>query len=147
MKQYYMIKKYSIFIVCISFLLFSGCYTSDGWGHFKWGDEPDSRRQHACTKKKGPPSHAPAHGCRAKYNYRYYPGSSVYFDSVRGVYFYFKGDNWTISTSLPDYIRLNIGSYVNIEMDTDKPYIKHKEHSKKYPPSKFKKKKGKKKKW
>jgi hypothetical protein len=58
--------------------------------------------------KGGPPPHAPAHGYRAKYSYRYYP---------------------------------------SIEMDTDRPYTKFKEHKKKYPPGQLKKKKKKKEKW
>ncbi len=36
----------------------------------------------------GPPPHAPAHGYRAKHSYYYYPDAYVYFDIVKGVYYY-----------------------------------------------------------
>jgi hypothetical protein len=76
--------------------------------------------------------------------YRYYPSRSVYYDSGRGLYFYLKGDNWEVGASLPGSLRLGLGDSVSIELDTDKPYIHHAEHVKKYPSKQFKqKKKGK----
>jgi len=57
-----------------------------------------------------PPPHAPAHGYRSKYRYKYYPDTSVYFNSSKGLYFYLKGDSWTMSASLPDYLNVNLGS-------------------------------------
>ncbi len=98
-------------------------------------------------KKGGPPSHAPAHGYRAKYQYRYYPGSSVYYDYKRKLYFYIKGDNWEVGASLPSRLRVSLGDFVNIELDTDKPYIHHAEHVKKHPPGHLKNKHKKKHKW
>ena len=101
-------------------------------------------------KKKGPPAHAPAHGYRAKHQYRYYHSRSVYYDTSRKLYFYIKGDKWAVGASLPNRIRIEVGNSVNIELDTDKPYIYHSEHAKKYPPGQKKikkKKKKKKKKW
>jgi hypothetical protein len=74
-------------------------------------------------KKGGPPSHAPAHGYRAKHKYRYYPDCSVYHDTERGLYFYLKGDNWKIGASLPSHMRADLGESVTIELDTDKPYV------------------------
>ena len=91
-------------------------------------------------KKKGPPAHAQAHGYRAKHQYRYYPSRSVYYDTGRRLYFYIKGDNWEIGASLPNQIRIGLGDSVSIELDTDKPYIYHSEHVKKYPPGQMKKK-------
>jgi hypothetical protein len=41
-------------------------------------------------------------------------------------------------------MRVQLGDYVSIEMDTDRPYTKFKEHKKKYPPGQLKKKKKKK---
>jgi hypothetical protein len=35
---------------------------------------------------------------------------------------------------------MGLGNHVSIEMESDKPYIYHKEHKKKYPPSQYKKK-------
>ena len=94
-------------------------------------------------KMQGPPAHAPAYGYRAKYQYRYYPSRSVYYDTGRKLYFYLKGDNWEVGASLPSYIRIGLGESVSIELDTDKPYLYHSEHLKKYPPGQMKKKKDK----
>ena len=93
--------------------------------------------------KKGPPPWAPAHGYRAKYRYQYYPSTSVYFDVGRRLYFYYEYGQWRVSASLPARISIEIGDYVNIEMDTEKPYEFHNDVVKKYPSGK--KKKGKKK--
>jgi hypothetical protein len=87
-------------------------------------------------KKGGPPAHVAAHGYRAKRQYRYYPSSSVYYDTGRGLYFYLKGDNWEVGASLPSSLRVGLGDSVSIELDTDKPYNHYKEHIKKYPPKK-----------
>ena len=98
-------------------------------------------------KKGGPPPHAPAHGYRAKHRYRYYPSSSVYYDSDRELYFYLKGDNWEVGVSLPNSIRVRLGDYVSMELETDKPYVYHTDHVKRYPPGQMKKKNKKKYKW
>ena len=90
----------------------------------KDGNQGYSKKDHKHKHKKGgPPAHAPAHGYRAKHKYRYYPSCSVYYDSDRRIYFYLKGDYWEIGTSLPTHLRLGLGDFVNIELDTDKPYI------------------------
>jgi hypothetical protein len=89
--------------------------------------------------KHGPPPHAPAHGYRAKYAYRYYPACHVYFDVHRQVYFYLAGGNWRMSVSLPSNIRMRLADHVIIEMDSDRPYIKFSEHKRKYPPGQMKK--------
>ena len=115
--------------------------------------EKDSNHEHSEVyykhkhKKKGPPAHAPAHGYRAKHQYRYYPSQSVYYDTGRRLYFYIKGDNWEVGASLPNHIRIGLGASVSIELDTDKPYVHHAEHVKKYPPGQMKKKNKKKNKW
>jgi len=75
--------------------------------------------------KGGPPAHAPAHGYRAKYNYHYYPGANVYYDTDRKIYFYMKGENWAASVSLPLDLKLQLGNHVSVEMDCDKPYLKN----------------------
>ena len=108
-----------------------------------------SKKDHK-HKKGGPPAHAPAHGYRAKHHYRYYPSCSVYYDSGRKLYFYLKGDRWEMGASLPLNMRVSLGDYVSLELDTGKPYIYHTDHVKKYPPGKEKKKnkhKKKKSKW
>lgn len=90
-------------------------------------------------KTVGPPPHAPAHGYRAKHQYRYYPDCSVYYDNQRKLYFYIDGDHWEMSVSLPSHLRVRLGGSVSIELDTDRPYIYHAEHVKKYPPGQLKK--------
>jgi len=42
--------------------------------------------------------------------------------------------------SLPTNLRVKLGDYVTIDMDTDKPYTHFAEHKKKYPPGQLKKK-------
>ncbi len=110
------------------------------------GEEPEPVVVAKPKPKAGPPRHAPAHGYRAKYSYQYYPSCYVYFDISRRCYFYLAGDGWKVSASLPANLRAQLGEYVSIQMDTDRPYTKFKDHKKKYPPGQLKKKK-KKKKW
>jgi hypothetical protein len=89
--------------------------------------------------KGGPPPWAPAHGYRAKYRYRYYPSFQVYFDLDRKLYFYLKGERWLVSAHLPCGIHLEVAKYVNVELDTAKPYEYFSEYRKKYPPGQTKK--------
>jgi hypothetical protein len=91
------------------------------------------------AKENGPPAHAPAHGYRAKHQYHYYPSASVYHDTSRGLYFYLGGSGWQIAASLPQDLRVRLGSSVSIEMDTDKPYIYNDQHKKQFPPGQMKK--------
>ncbi|MCB2193975.1 MAG: hypothetical protein KQI62_20540 [Deltaproteobacteria bacterium] len=87
--------------------------------------------------KGGPPPWAPAHGYRAKHQYRYWPRSQVYFDAGRGMYFYYSGGSWQAGASLPGGIHIS-GGYVNLDMDTSKPYKWHKDVVNRYPPVKIK---------
>jgi hypothetical protein len=89
--------------------------------------------------KKGPPPWAPAHGYRAKYQYRYYPSAYVYFDIGRKLYFYYDGGGWRVSASLPLGIQIEVSDYVILEMDTEQPYQYHAEVVKRYPPGQQKK--------
>jgi hypothetical protein len=83
-------------------------------------------------QKEGPPEHAKAHGYRAKHTYRYYPSAKAYYDVERRMYFYLEGNNWQVSASLPTNFALQLGNYVTIEMDSDKPYTQFDEHKGKY---------------
>ena len=93
----------------------------------------------AKNKAVGPPPHAKAHGYRAKYAYRYYPSAQVYYDVNRKAYFYLEGNSWRISVSLPTALRVQLGGYVTLEMDSDKPYLEFKEHKRRHPPGHLKK--------
>ena len=124
-------------IVFSFFFVLNGCATIGGTGG-NTGDE------HPSAAKNGPPAHAPAHGYRAKHQYRYYPSCSVYFDIGRSVYFYLEGDNWRAGVRLPNHLRVRLGDYVVVEMDTDRPYLHYESHKEKYPPGQLKKSKPKK---
>ena len=120
------------FLACAFFIFtFAGFTVFDGNTHA-------GKRK---GKKVGPPSHAPAHGYRAKYRYRYYSGAHVYFDVGRKLYFFLDGPNWRFSATLPRHLRPKLGGFVELEMDTDSPFTHFKEHKKKYPTVKLKKKK------
>lgn len=130
--------KKSVLCLAIGFLIicFSNNAIAGGSVSIKLGKGSDSDRTPVAKKhkKQGPPAHAPAYGYRAKHHYLYYPCRSVYYDTGRGLYFYMKGDNWEVGASLPNSLRIGLGDSVSIELDTDKPYIHHKDHKKMYPP-------------
>jgi hypothetical protein len=87
----------------------------------------------APSGKKGPPPWAPAHGHRAKYQYRYFPGHDVYFEPRNGTYFYLEAGAWKVGVRLPDSIRINLNSYVEVGMNADKPYQFHNDIKSAYP--------------
>jgi len=126
--------------VSAMFLLSLGACQIKSFG-VKIDKDPEAVVVAKSKPKAGPPPHAPAHGYRAKYSYQYYPSCYVYFDVSRRCYFYLAGDVWKVSASLPLELRVQLGEYVSIEMDTDKPYTKFKDHREKYPPGQLKKKK------
>jgi hypothetical protein len=122
-------------------LLFATAALAGGAISIQWGDnsKPQSYAGDVYSQKKGgPPPHAPAHGYRAKHQYRYYPNCNVYHDASRGVYFYLKGDGWAVGASLPTDLLPNLGASVTLDMDTDKPYEHNAEHLKQYPKEKYK---------
>ena len=104
--------------------------------------EPEPRYR-KYEERHGPPPHAPAHGYRKKYSFRYYPSSHVYYDSNRKLYFYLENGKWQFGVSLPSSIHLKIGEAVAIEMGADMPYVEFETHKAKYPPKYKKKGKGK----
>jgi len=116
----------------------SGSVTVE-WGKGAEPPKPAQPAQKTQSKQKGPPDHAPAHGYRAKHQYRYYPDSDVYFDTARNVYFYIDKGGWRMAAALPGFIHLPSG-FVTLGMDSDKPYTYHHEHKAKYPPGQDKKK-------
>ena len=126
------------FFASFSTDVFAGGSISIQWGKGSGSDNREVVKKH---KKQGPPAHAPAHGYRAKHQYRSYPSRSVYYDTARGLYFYLKGDNWEVGASLPGSLRVGLGDSVSFELETDKPYIHHEAHVKKYPAKQSKKKK------
>lgn len=125
-------------------LCFSACDTIGGVGAGVYVETEPTIHDGHHGRKSGPPDHAPAHGYRKKHTYHYYHDEQVYYDTSRGLYFYFEGSNWQVSASLPSHYNVHLGGYVTIEMDSSQPHMHHKEHKKKYPPGyKKEKKKGK----
>jgi hypothetical protein len=84
----------------------------------------------------GAPPWAPAHGYRAKHRYRYYPAHEVYYDTGRGLYFYYANGEWQISASLPSRIMLEVegDKSVTLEMGTDRPFEYHPQVVQRHPP-------------
>lgn len=105
-------------------VMLAGCQTTGGLVAVERGGK----------HKASPPAHAPAHGARAKHHYHYYPAAEVYFDLERRVYFYLSDGRWIMSAALPLAVDVELGARVALEMDTDRPYVRHDEHRKKYPP-------------
>ena len=66
----------------------------------------------------GPPSWAPAHGYRRKF--QYWPKQKVYYDATAKKYFWLDLGIVKVGTQLPDSITIS-GSGVTTELDTDKP--------------------------
>ena len=126
----------SVFFVVAVVFLIAGCGAKNVEVGYGSGPSGGGYKH----KKGGPPPHAPAHGYRAKHRYRYYPCCSVYYDRGRRVYFYIEGGHWEVGASLPSRLRVGLGDSVEFELDTDRPYIYHGEHVKKYPPGQLKKK-------
>jgi hypothetical protein len=126
------VKLYGIlFTVIIFFTSLAGCRTMTG---IVIGTS------YPAYEDEGPPPWAPAHGHRAKHQYRYYPSERVYFDPQQRVYFYLSGGNWQMSVSLPSTIRITVNDFVSLDMDSDRPYEHHNEVIKRYPPGQLKKK-------
>ena len=87
---------------------------------------------HRVKAKGGPPPWAPAHGRRAKYKYRYYPASQVYFDPGRGLWFWLEGGGWRAGVSLPAGLA-PAGGHVTLGMEVADPYRFHADVLMRYP--------------
>ena len=111
----------------LSLLFFTGCRVVGGGVRVNVGHDL-------------PPAHAPAHGRRAHHMYHYYPDAEFYFDIHRNLYFYLDSrSHWKFSVNLPLHLRHHISNgYVEIEMEDDRPYIRHKHHRIKYKKNKKK---------
>jgi hypothetical protein len=141
MKRYRNNRLLYLIVITTALTILIGCGTSGGVG-VKAGGGNDVVIQQPPVAQKGPPPWAPAHGHRAKQRYLYFPDCPAYYDTDRSVYFYIEGDNWVVSASLPDRVSINLGKYVALELDTDKPYLYYNDHKKKYPPGQAKKNKS-----
>ncbi len=71
---------------------------------------------------------------RSGYRYRYYPGTQVYYDTSRNLYFYSSGGVWLSAPVLPGSIRIVPDHFVTIELDSPKPYEHHRKVLNRHPP-------------
>jgi len=119
-----------IFLSVLSLFLFTGCHGVGG-GIVVKGGHPGVYHS--------PPAYAPAYG-RGYYRYYYYPNAEIYFDVGRNMYFYLDSvGRWSFSVNLPLHLRSYLHSgYVEIEMEDDRPYLRHKYHRKEYKKRKYK---------
>ncbi len=122
-----MIKRYTARALLISALvLISGCFSGSGNGSFGY------QGRVYLHEKQIAPTGAYDNGYHAKNIYRYYPLSSIYYDIQKGLYYYQRDDKWVASVSIPAALSTDVGSFITIEMDTDKPYKRHNEVKKKF---------------
>ena len=80
----------------------------------------------------GPPPWAPAHGYRAKQQYRYYPKQNIYMDPATGMYFSFQGGAWAKGPLPYGLTPHTLGHGYMIMGDPDAPYNANGMHMKKY---------------
>ncbi len=125
-----------IFILFLSGITFSSCTTSTYI-------EKKSPSTESVTEPATEPSTSPSIGTSpweptpgemAKFTYRYFPLSFVYFNIDKGIYFYLSEGKWVVSYSLPQTIPIDRDDYVILKMMIDKPYTFHEDVVKKYPP-------------
>ena len=123
-----------VLLTGIGALLLTGCAMDGGNPNVGVGvsvGTPAPEPVIVATPRGGPPSWAPAHGRRAKevrYRYQYYPASGVYVNVSTGSYFYMNGGSWQVGMSLPSTLVLDRSNYVNLELETDRPYLYYEEH-------------------
>ena len=118
-----------VLLSILSLLFFTGCRVVGGGVRVNVGHDL-------------PPGHAPAHGRRSHHMYHYYPDAEFYFDAGRNLYFYLDSHaQWTFSVNLPIRLRSQLHrGYVEIEMDDERPYIRHNDHRIKYKKHNYKRK-------
>jgi len=125
-----------VFAIGFCFIVFNSiCFSADSSGVqqiYPLGSESTAMADKNDIESKTNQSDPTGH--RQDYSYKFYPICSVYFDVERKLYYYPEDDNWKISASLPKNINGDLGEYVKIEMNTDKPYTEHDKHVKEFPP-------------
>lgn len=113
-----------ILIMLLSGIIVSSCTTS------KYAEKKSPQSEPFISISPSEPTS----GERAKFTYRYFPSSFVYFNIDRGIYFYLSEGKWVDSYSLPQTIPIDRDDYVILKIMIDKPYTFHEDVVKKYPP-------------
>lgn len=105
---------------------------------FGGGTSGGHHDHHPATKKGGPPAHAPAHGYRKKFGYKYYPSKKVYYCSQRRIYFWMEGNGWRLGTSLPAGLTVDASESISLDIDEETPYRHYESNYKSSHPGKGK---------
>ena len=77
-----------------------------------------------------PPPHAAGHG-HAKYVYRYYPELEIYWDRESQVFIRLQNRHWVSSRTCP---QVRAATYIVLETEKPKPWLKHAQVKKQHPP-------------
>lgn len=85
------------------------------------------------ARDPGPPPWAPAHGFRRKMAYRYYFDSEVYYSPARDQWVWVENGDWRVGRRLPEFIEGNLGDYVRIDLEADRPWEYHGQIREYYP--------------
>lgn len=80
-------------------------------------------------------SSPPAGG--AYFNYWYYPGTRVYYDIQRHVYFYPRNGGWVRTRDLPPPMKARLGHHITIHSRHERPYLDDNTHRREYPANRY----------
>ncbi|MDP1579112.1 MAG: hypothetical protein Q8M02_02465 [Candidatus Didemnitutus sp.] len=69
--------------------------------------------------------------------YYYYPGDDVYYRQSDQMWFYLERGQWRSNRNLPDFVRIDFGRSVTVNMFTDRPYTYHEKVVGRYPSNYF----------
>lgn len=129
-------KKITIWsVIFISTALILSSSVLAGGGDFSWGNQSNKWTAHSiyASRHHHSSSYSSAHGNRCHHRYQYFPSVCVYHEAMRGRYFFLHEHEWRTAVSLPIDLRMQLGDYVNIDMQSDKPFIYNEQHRKQYP--------------
>jgi hypothetical protein len=113
--------------MALAILMLAVCVlqVGDSWSKKKDGTYPydqDEFLPPGQAKPKGPPPWAPAHGYRAKQNYRYYPAHNIYQDPVSGLFFTYHGGVWSKGGLPPGMTPDGLGRHRDFDGYVDEPW-------------------------
>lgn len=92
-----------------------------------------SKQAKESNKLRAPKPNWEPRGNERAFRYWYYPIASVYYDPDRRIYFYSDHDQWVDAGTLPAYLAENLGTPVELTMNTPTPYQYHSRVMEVYP--------------